>query len=136
MKKITPSGFQFKNPKIKYLLFHVNENFDETKYEGLDVSYGARISEKVDSTAAVDLQIRVGEKSEKTPYFLELVIFSEFRWTDDIDGNVDSYLKCNATIALMSYARPIISHTTSDAGFRAFNLPFVDIRDDFQAEGN
>ncbi len=134
MKKITPSGFQFKNPNVKRLLFQVNENFDETKYESLDVSYEVRVSEKTDSAATVELQIKVGEQTEKTPFYVEIIIFSEFRWTDDIAGNVDLYLKRNATIALMSYARPIIAHVTTDAGFRAFNLPFVDIRDDFQKE--
>lgn len=134
MKKITPSGFQFVNPVIKNLIFQINDNFDKSKYEGLEISYDVRISDKVDASASVELQIRVGEKGETTPYFVEVVIMSKFRWTDDIEGNIDLLLKRNATTALMSYARPIIAHTTADAGYKPFNLPFVDLRKDFLDE--
>lgn len=130
MKEVKPSKFQFLNPRTKEIEFYINSKFDKSKYEGLPVSYDISISEKKDSEANVELQINLGENGDKTPFYMRLIICSKFRWTDDMEICSEKLLKQNAVTLLMSYARPIIAHTTGDAGFKPYNLPFVDLRDD------
>lgn len=130
MKKITASGFQFTNPRTKKIMFQVNEKFDKSGHQGLEVEYEVKVSERKELSAVVELEIRVGKIGNETPFYMDLVIKSDFRWTDDLQGSEEVYLKQNAVVLLMSYARPIIAHTTVDAGFRPFNLPFVDLRND------
>lgn len=71
---------------------------------------------------------------ETTPFFVEQQIASKFRWTDDVEAPADTLLKLNATTLLMSYARPIVAHLTADAGIKLFNLPFIDLRNDFDED--
>lgn len=130
MKSIKPSGFQFSNPDIKKLLFQANDQFDESQYEGIGVSYSINVSMGKKESAIVKLQVIVGESNCKTPFYIELDICSDFRWTSDMEGITEKLLKQNAVTLLMSYARPVIAHITGDAGFRPFNLPFVDFRAD------
>lgn len=134
MKDITKSGFQFSNPKIKKITFAINDDFQEDKYEGMPITYGIKILEKIESSAILELKIRIGNTEDVTPFFVELVLSSKFRWTDDVEGPEDLLLKSNGTILLMSYARPIIAHLTADAGIKPFNLPFIDLRKDFEEE--
>lgn len=134
MKEITKSGFQFANPKIKKVLFQINDDFKEYKYEGMPISYGVRITEREESSALLELEINIGNEGETTPFCVDLTIVSKFRWTDDVEAPADSLLKLNATTLLMSYARPIIAHLTADAGIKPFNLPFIDLRNDFDEE--
>lgn len=130
MKTITPSGFQFTNPRTKKLLFQVNDKFDKKQYNGVSISYEIRVNNLKESTADVELEMHIGEDNIENPFYIELTICAEFRWTDDIGTSAESLLKQNGVTLLMSYARPIIAHTTADAGFRPFNLPFVDLRND------
>lgn len=134
MKEIKKSGFQFANPKIKKVIFQINDDFKEAKYEGMPISYGIKINEKEESSALLELEINIGDEGEATPFFVELHIASKFRWTDDVEAPADSLLKLNATTLLMSYARPIIAHLTADAGIKPFNLPFIDLRNDFDED--
>lgn len=78
------------------------------------------------------MEINIGNKGNTTPFFIELSLDSMFRWTDDVEAPTDILLKINATTLLMSYARPFITHLTADAGLNPFNLPFVDLRNDFE----
>lgn len=134
MKQIKKSGFQFSNPQIEKILFQINEDFEEAKYDGMPILYGVKIKEKNESDAIVELKINIGKDDESTPFFVELILVSKFRWTDDVEAPAESLLKLNATTLLMSYARPIIAHLTADAGFKPFNLPFVDLRNDFDEQ--
>ncbi|MBQ2982256.1 MAG: protein-export chaperone SecB [Lachnospiraceae bacterium] len=131
MKQIKKSGFQFSNPHIEKVLLQSNDDFEEEKYDGMPISYGVKIKEKEESSAIVELEISIGQEGETTPFYVELIVVSKFRWTDDVEAPADSLLKLNATTLLMSYARPIIAHLTADAGFKPFNIPFVDLRNDF-----
>ncbi len=134
MKEITKSGFQFANPRVKKVIFEINEDFSEAKYEGMPISYGVRITEREESSALVELELNIGLEGETTPFYVELTIVSKFRWTDDVEAPADSLLKLNATTLLISYARPIIAHLTADSGIKPFNLPFIDVRNDFDEE--
>lgn len=131
MKRVKPSGFQFTNPKTKKILFQINENFDKSKYEGLPVSYDVEVSNIKDASAIATLQIMVGQENDETPFYINLSICTEFRWTDDVtDELLEKLLKQNAIMLLMSYARPTIAHLTADAGFKPFNIPFVNLKDE------
>lgn len=130
MKNLTASGFQFSNPRTRKVFFQVNDKFDKSRYDGLEVSYDIKVSEKKESSAVVELEIIAGADRDASPFYMELIIASDFRWTDDLKGSEEIFLRQNAVTLLLSYARPIIAHTTADAGFRPFNLPFVDLRSD------
>ena len=130
MKNAKTSGFQFSNPKMKKLVFQINENYDSSKYEGMPVSYEIGIVDQAEESAIVELQVVVGILDGATPFYVELTNCAEFRWTNDIEEFSEKLLKHNAAILLMSYARPVIAHIVGDAGFKPFNLPFLDMRED------
>lgn len=130
MMEAKTSGFQFTNPKIKNMFFQVNENFNSGKYEGMPIVYDITVSDKKEESASVALQINVGIKDGDTPFYLELVNWAEFRWTNEVGEYSEKLLRQNAVVLLMSYARPIIAHMVGDAGFKPFNLPFLNVKEE------
>ena len=73
----------------------------------------------------MELEIEIGEKSNMFPFFMCLIIGAKFKLDDEIEGtNFDNLLNINAPTLLLSYARPIISTVTAQAGMKPLNLPF------------
>lgn len=131
MTPIKTSKFQFSNPKVKKIKFEVNEEFCSEQYKGMSVTYEITSDGMENNSSNMELSIQIGEKGTDTPFYIELSIFSQFSWTEDANMIVDKLLKKNAVTLLLSYARPIVAHLTTDAGYRPFNIPFADLREDF-----
>lgn len=92
---------------------------------GLDIAINSNINKINEKEAIVELEVEVGEKSNLFPFYLCLNIGSNFKLDEDIDGtNFDNLLNINAPTLLLSYARPIISSVTTQAGMKPLNLPF------------
>lgn len=122
------SGFKFSNPKMLNLEFTINRDYNKTKCIGTDIgiSINNNISKINEKEAVVELDVEIGEKSELFPFYLRLKIGSKFKLDDEIEGtNFDNLLNINAPTLLLSYARPIISSVTMQAGIKPLNLPFL-----------
>lgn len=123
------SMFQFSDPKLRSLQFNVNEHFSKESYSGFtfknDVSKAILIENK---EAIVSLKLCIGETSEKYPFNIELEIYAKF--ICDEEAMFQQLIDTNAPAMLLSYARPIISLVTSQSGYPAFNLPFMNFTKD------
>lgn len=129
MKK---SGFQFTDPRIQDLEFHINENFDENKFKGFQVD--SEVSNAIieeDKKAFVRLKLSIGEKGETTPFVCTVVMVAKFEVDEVIAPDFfEDLLSVNAPALLMSYARPIIALITDQGGFPSFHLPFMNFTEE------
>ena len=57
---------------------------------------------------------------------INLIVSAHFKLEEKIEGtDFDSLLQINAPTFLLSYARPIVSLITVQAGMKPLNLPFL-----------
>lgn len=126
------SYFQFEDPRIVRLEFHINEEFDREKFEGFEIENevsNAVIEEGKE--ALVKLGIRIGNEEETVPFSIEIEMVGKFRMEEVVSEEIfRTCLDVNAPSLLMSYARPIVTLVTAQAGFPAFNLPFVNFTEE------
>lgn len=124
MKK---SGFQFTDPHIVNLDFKVNEGFQEEVFEGFEI--GSEVSHAIieeNKEAFVRLCVSIGKENVSTPFVCTVEMVAKFK-TEEVCSPefFQKLLSANAPALLMSYARPIISIVTAQAGFPSFNIPFI-----------
>lgn len=126
------SYFQFGDPRIVRLEFHINEEFDREKFEGFEIENevsNAVIEEGKE--ALVKLGIRIGNEEETVPFSIVIEMVGKFRMEEVVSEEIfRTCLDVNAPSLLMSYARPIVTLVTAQAGFPAFNLPFVNFTEE------
>lgn len=123
------SKFQFSDPKLRSLHFNVNDNFTQEEYNGFTFTNNvskAIVKENIE--AIVSLELKIGEANECYPFSIELEIYAKFKCDDEAMFN--QLIDTNAPAMLLSYARPIISLITSQSGYPAFNLPFMNFTKD------
>lgn len=123
------SAFQFSDPKLRSLQFTVNENFSKESYNGF--VFSNNVSKAIleeNKEAIVNLELKVGEKNERYPFYIQLEIYAKFKCDDETMFN--KLIDTNAPAMLLSYARPIISLVTVQSGYPAFNLPFMNFTND------
>ncbi len=122
------SFFQFTDPRMTVLIFHVNQEFnveDDTEIK-IPTNMTTNISKVADDNfAIVELSIEIGEESSRSPFFCAVKMSANFKW-ENTDRDINALLSQNAPALLLSYARPIISNVTSSSPFPTFNLPFMD----------
>lgn len=122
------SDFKFSNPRLIKLDFAINdkcEDIERLSIENLNISLNCHVNKKNEESAAVALEIKIGEKSEEAPFLLHLVIGAGFKLERQIQGtDIDNLLQINAPTLLLSYARPMISSITAQAGMKPLNIPF------------
>ena len=126
------SGFQFTDPHVQDLEFHVNEEFDESKFEGFQIR--SEVSNAVieaDRRAFVRLKLTIGEFGETTPFVCTIVMEAKFEVEEPVATDFfEDLLSVNAPALLMSYARPIIALITQQGGFPSFHLPFMNFTEE------
>lgn len=126
------SYFQFEDPRIVRLEFHINEEFDREKFEGFEIENevsNAVIEEGKE--ALVKLCIQIGNEKETVPFSVVIEMVGKFRMEEVVsEETFQTCLDVNAPSLLMSYARPIVTLVTAQAGFPAFNLPFVNFTEE------
>lgn len=127
------SNFKFKSPEVENVIFAINEDFNEEKYEGITIEGHTRIQKSDDNQVAkVKLRIIVGENSEKFPFCIDIIVAGLFSWSEDLNNKkdtVDELLRINAPTLLMSYARTVIASVTAFTKYSTFNLPFINMED-------
>lgn len=122
------SKFKFSNPVLIKLNFQINNDYAESsEFEPeIEISIAHGIDKVSENEAFVELDIEIGELSNQVPFYVSLSIGAKFKLDADIEGtDFDKLLKVNAPALLLSYARPIISSVTNQAGMKPLNLPFV-----------
>lgn len=130
MKKLKESEFQFFNPILKSLNFYINDDFKEEDYNGLGDIISSVNTKRSDETqqALVTLSLKIGDRSKKVPFLIEISMEAKFLWDGFEDKQIDLLLNQNAPTLLISYMRPYISMITNGSEYPAYNLPFIDFR--------
>lgn len=122
------SEFRFSNPRLVHLNFQLNDSYQ--KPDGSDKQSALYIDTSInkiqENEAVVELTVKLGEPVDSYPFFIELTMRAKFRLEHEIEEtNFENFLEVNAPALLLSYARPIISSITSNAGMKPVNLPFL-----------
>ena len=118
------SFFQFRDPQLINLEFVINEESDEELFAGFSIESELQngiIENKKE--AAVRLKLKIGDKTEKYPFCIIIIMSGDFICSKE--EFFDKMIQTNAPALLLSYARPIVSLVTAQAGFSSFNLPFM-----------
>ena len=100
------------------------EEFDEELFVGFSIESELQngiIENKKE--AAVRLKLKIGDKTEKYPFCIIIIMSGDFICSKE--EFFDKMIQTNAPALLLSYARPIVSLVTAQAGFSSFNLPFM-----------
>lgn len=122
------SEFKFSNPKLITLNFQLNNYSKDTNEPdiNMNISIQTNIDKKSETEANVELNIEIGDLSDSSPFFINLIIGAKFKLDAVIEGtDFNKLLEVNAPALLLSYARPIISSVTNNAGMRPLNLPYI-----------
>lgn len=121
------TDIRFGSPELLELNFTNNLEYDQNKYRGFNEPVlNIKKEEGDNNTASVSLEIFIGEKSAKYPFYIHVSMSAEFLWDDSVDNNMkDNLLNTNAPAILYSYIRPIISGVTVASGYPSFDLPFM-----------
>lgn len=122
------SNFQFSNPALVDLDFHINKDFQPNDDKPLNVntSFNINISKQENiSQAIVELEIVIGEKDNNFPFYIKAKEGAAFKWNEGITS-ADDFLRINAPALLIGYLRPIIATITSASPFNTYHIPFVD----------
>ena len=95
------SNFQFKNPILKKINYHLNEDFDRDKFDKIDLKFQTNvIGKKSEKQAIVKLRGEFGESNENFPFYIEIELEAPFKWTEDIPEDVaKNLLKRNKILA-------------------------------------
>ena len=126
------SFFQFSNPRITHIEFTENMDFDESLFEGINISNSVSITPidcEDNNMAQVQLTTKIGDDLDVFPFVLIISAMAEFICDVERLENFDDLLKINATSLLYSYIRPIVALVTSQAGFTPLHLPLVNFVD-------
>ena len=111
------------------MIFGINENFNEEEYEGVEISGITKVKKRNGKNEAmVEFTLEIGEKSSTVPFYIDLTMKAEFKWTNDMRNEMlDKLLKANAPSLLLSYMRPIVANLTGSSKFPMFNIPYMDM---------
>lgn len=128
------SPFQFTDPVLTKMSFFVNEDFVAEKKDNIEVNVGIEVNtgEIKDNEAPVELKIVIGEKGEKSPFYIVAVEGASFKWLAKdfkTETEIDRLLNINAPALLLSYLRPIIAMITSASTYPTYNIPFINFSD-------
>lgn len=123
------SFFQFSDPQLIHLNFTINEKFNEELFEGFSLkSDVSRSVLEEDKEFLVSLRLEVGEVTEKQPFNISIEMSAHF--VCNKPEGINKLLQTNAPALLLSYARPVISLITAQAGYPSFNIPFMNFVED------
>ena len=112
------------------MFIEVNENFENDNFKGFDLHSETSVQMSDDELEAlVTLHLELGEKGNEYPFYIICDISSEFNWDESIK-EIRKMLSVNAPALLLSYVRPYISLLTSATEYPAFNIPFINFKEE------
>ena len=120
------SKIQFDIPILRRFEFIENNFITQTNdfMLGIKIENKYKKDEKMDR-AQVILSVDIGEKNEKSPYYISVEYSANFIWENGIP-NIDDYLNINAPALLYGYVRTLVSTVLSNTKFMRLDLPFMD----------
>jgi len=123
------SQFQFSDPMLSELQFYINEEY-EAENEDIGVNLRMHVNKNriADTEAVVELTVVIGEKSEKSPFFITANEGAIFKWEEgafEKEQELEKFLNINAPALLLSYLRPVIANITMASKYPAYNIPFI-----------
>ncbi|MBC3900977.1 hypothetical protein GH811_15275 [Acetobacterium malicum] len=131
------SSFQFKSPDLKKIGFEIRDDFYNPDFKGfniIDNQLSIDENTECENSAIVTLEVIIGEKTSKFPYYLIVVMESEFTWDKDLPKDmVPGFLSVNAPTLLLSYARPIVASITNSSKYPILNIPFINFQEMFES---
>lgn len=123
------SQFQFSNPMLLALEFHINDTYDADVSEiNVDISINVNKERVNANEAVVELVMEIGERYDRAPFYVRAVEGAMFRWDDDAfasEQQIEDLLDVNAPSLLLSYLRPIVSSVTSMSKYPTYHIPFI-----------
>lgn len=133
------SLFQFSNPVLLKLDFVVNDKFDnsEEKEIKIKLKVETQVSREDDAdNAFVALCLTIGEETNEFPFYIYAVEGAEFKWEKEAydEESIDRLLQQNAPALLLSYLRPMIANVTGSSPYGAYNIPFMNFREQVNIE--
>lgn len=123
------SSFQFLSPELRYINFSMNDNFNDSAQITSNITTKTNVKiHKELPQAYVQLTI-LSDEANNLPFCFEVSMGAEVNWDENCESDmINSILRNNVPAMLLSYIRPIISILTSNTGYPAFNIPFLDFR--------
>lgn len=134
MNKSNESKFRIKMPKLKKLEYEFNNEYEKPDDSvKLKIQTETKILKK-NNSAIVSLKLQVFDKHKyelnEAPFYVYIIMFSEFEWDDDFDEKtVSSLLESNAPAVLLSYMRPFISSLTIGSGYSPLIIPLLNFKE-------
>lgn len=133
-EKMNVSAFQFTDPDLLEVNYEVNREYSgEHEAVEIETNILTRRQYLDDKTsAAVQMKITVGERGNKTPFYIEATYQGNFHWEKGAfdEKTVEAFLQKNAVLVLLSYARPMIAQITGASGYPAFHVPFMNLTEE------
>lgn len=121
------SKFQFSNPELDKLEFSVNKDFDEEKWNGIEMQSNIEIQLLGSNEAVVRLTLNIGDSTDPQPFSVCVRMGANFTWKGTVEEEkVKQLLNINAPAVLLSYIRPIVASITNSSRFPVLNIPFID----------
>lgn len=126
---MSKSNFQFNKPELEKILFNINDNFSEEKFDGIDLNATTSVTRfNENNKAKIEFFLELGKDNEASPFHISVLMSSIFYWEENIDEKMlDEFLKYNAPALLLSYIRPLVSNITSSSKYPQFDIPFLDL---------
>lgn len=122
------SGLQFKNPKMEKIFFELNKEYDENEELSMDMDSEVQVKKNQDeSEATIVMNLKLGFEGENAPFKIDIIASSDFRWSEDVEFDIDKTLKVSGSTMLLSYIRPVVANLTMQAGLSPFHIPFLDL---------
>lgn len=123
------SGFQFTTPKLRGLIFQLNDSYSGPQNIKIENIFDTNIThiDSEEHIALVSLSFHVENANGDLPFKIDCVIDAKFRWDDSFDETTLSILlNQNAPALLLSYLRPIVFNITSSAlPGGGYSIPFM-----------
>ena len=131
------SNFQFTNPRIVETIFISNPQINPNNGAEYKIEVNCKVGqgEINNNTTDVKLTIILNEsenymKEHDKPFYSKVSVIASFSWTNNLSENeIKRFLNINAPALLLSYIRPQIMYNSTQAGFPAYNLPFMNFAD-------
>ena len=132
------SIFQFSNPRIITSSFVTNRSIEG--YDGKH--YATELEGQVDlqedseneKEAVVLLTVIINKdeeyiKEKCMPFYCKVTCAAKFSWTKEMSKEeLEPFFQVNAPSLLLSYVRTHVSFLTTQAGFPAFHIPFINFK--------
>lgn len=129
------SDISFSNPVVTETEFVENTNF---KSESKSIEIGTNIRKDIrydkenKSVFDVEMTVEVGEKTNKSPFYIKVKMSAQFRLEKDgvSEDQRSLFEKVNAPALLIGYIRPVVSYLTSLSRYPVYHIPFINFTDE------